>query len=154
MDTLTVVKDLSIIIAGAVTLITFMMGVIQYARQGHDARASQFVQMRRRFLEDPAFRELLNLLAKDDPRLGQMPVQDRRNFVGFFEEVALMVNSRIIKPAVAHYMFGYYVLLVDRSEHFWEGLDRNSVYWEVFRRFAQQMKSVKSDAIAGREMHL
>lgn len=154
MDTLTVVKDLSIIIAGAVTLITFMMGVIQYARQGHDARATQFVQMRRRFLEDPAFRELLNLLATDDPRLTQMPIQDRRNFVGFFEEVALMVNSRIIKPAVAHYMFGYYVLLVDRSEHFWEGLDRNSVYWEVFRQFAQQMKSVKSDAIAGREMHL
>lgn len=154
MDTLTVVKDLSIIIAGAVTLITFMMGVIQYARQGHDARATQFVQMRRRFLEDPAFRELLNLLATDDLRLAQMPIQDRRNFVGFFEEVALMVNSRIIKPGVAHYMFGYYVLLVDRSEHFWEGLDRDGVYWEVFRQFAAQMKSVKREALTQKEMHL
>lgn len=154
MDTLTVVKDVSIIIAGAVTLITFMMGVIQYARQGHDARATQFVQMRRRFLEDPAFRELLNLLARDDPRLAEMPIQDRRNFVGFFEEVALMVNSKIIKPGVAHYMFGYYVLLVDRSEHFWEGLDRNSVYWQVFRGFAEQMRSVKSDALAKREILL
>ncbi len=154
MDSLTVVKDVSIIIAGAVTLITFMMGVIQYARQGHDARASQFVQMRRRFLEDPAFRELLNLLARDDPRLAQMPIQDRRNFVGFFEEVALMVNSRIIKPGVAHYMFGYYVRLVDRSEHFWEGLDRDSVYWQVFRQFAHQMRVVKEDALANREMRL
>lgn len=154
MDSLTVIKDVSIIIAGAVTLITFMMGVIQYARQGHDARATQFVQMRRRFLEDPAFRDLLNLLARDDPRLAQMPIQDRRNFVGFFEEVALMVNSKIIKPGVAHYMFGYYVLLVDRSEHFWEGLDRTSVYWEVFRQFAEQMKSVKNDSLALPEMRL
>lgn len=154
MDSLSVVKDVSIIVAGVVTLITFMMGVIQYTRQGHDARATQFVQMRRRFLEDPAFRELLNLLASDDPKLAQMPIQDRRNFVGFFEEVALMVNSKIIKPGVAHYMFGYYVLLVDRSEHFWEGLDRQSVYWEVFRQFAAQMRSVKGHALARKEMHL
>ena len=154
MDSLSVVKDVSIVVAGAVTLITFMMGVIQYARQGHDARATQFVQMRRRFLEDPAFRELLNLLANDDPRISQMPIQDRRNFVGFFEEVALMVNSKIIKPGVAHYMFGYYVLLVDRSEHFWDGLDRKSVYWEVFRQFAAQMRAIKGDSLARKEMQL
>jgi hypothetical protein len=43
-------------------------------------------------------------------------------------------------------MFGYYVLLVDGSTHFWEGLDRSSEYWAVFRSFAAVMKQQKSVA--------
>lgn len=143
---LSLIKDISIIVAGVITLITFMTGVFQYVRQGKQTRAAQFVEMRRRFLEDPSFREICNLLATDDPALREVPVQERRNFVGFFEEVALMVNSGILKPKVAHYMFGYYVLLVDGSTHFWEGLDRSSEYWAVFRSFAAVMKQQKSVA--------
>jgi hypothetical protein len=141
VDTLGLVKDVSIIVAGVVTLITFMTGVLQYVRQGRQHRATQFVEMRRRFLEDPSFREILNLLGTNDERLASLPIQDRRNFVGFLEEVALMVNSEVLSARVAHYMFGYYVLLVDGSESFWEGLDRSSEYWSVFRGFAQTMKT-------------
>ncbi len=141
--TLSTVKDISIIVAGVVTLITFASGTFQYIRQGHEARASQFVQMRRRFLEDPHFRKILNHLAANDACLSEIPIQDRRNFVGFFEEVALMVNSKIIDPRVAHYMFGYYVVLVDESDHFWEGLDKSSIYWQVFRAFADQMRAAQ-----------
>ncbi len=140
MDTLGLVKDVSIIVAGAVTLITFMTGVVQYIRQGRQHRATQFVEMRRRFLEDPSFREILNMLGTQDGRLAILPIQDRRNFVGFLEEVALMVNSKVLSARVAHYMFGYYVLLVDGCDPFWEGLDRTSEYWSVFRVFAQTMK--------------
>lgn len=140
------VKDVSIIIAGAVTLVTFMTGVVQYIRQGRQHRATQFVEMRRRFLEDPSFREILNLLGTNDARLANLPIQDRRNFVGFLEEVALMVNSQVLSARVAHYMFGYYVLLVDGSEPFWEGLDRASEYWSVFRGFAQTMKTQRGIA--------
>lgn len=146
MESLSVVKDVSIIVAGVVTLITFMAGVIQYARQGRHQRAAHFVEMRRRFLEDPNFRDILNFLAADDPRLRETPVQDRRNFVGFMEEVALMVNSKILDARVAHYMFGYYALLADRSEHLWDGLDKGSEYWSVFRRFASQMRAEKGMA--------
>ena len=49
------------------------------------------------------------------------PIQDRRNFVGFLEEVAVMVNSGLIKKEVAHYMFGCYVLLTDRCDELWDG---------------------------------
>lgn len=133
------IKDLAIIGAGFIALITFLHGVLEYGRQGHQARAQNFVEMRRRFLENELFRQILNLLATDDPRLEQVPVQDRRNFVGFLEEVALMVNSRLISRSVAHYMFGYYVLLTDQSKHFWQDLDRPSVYWSVFRNLAEKM---------------
>jgi len=140
--TLDTVKDLSIVGAGVIALTTFFSGVVEYARQNHARRAEQFVLMRRRFLEDPLFREILNCLAADDPKLADFPIQDRRNFIGFLEEVALMVNSRIIRREVAHYMFGYYVLLVDRSQHLWADLDRESVYWTVFRNFAALMRKI------------
>lgn len=141
---ITLVKDLSIIIAGIIALITFATGVFQYIRQGHQIRATQFIEMRRRFLEDPAFRQILNLLATDSEALEQVPVQDRRNFIGFLEEVALMVNSNLIRPRVAHYMFGYYVLLVDDSKHLWEGLDKSSEYWRLFHGFAKTIRAMKN----------
>lgn len=141
MDTLSLVKDISITIGGLITLITFWVGLIQYIRQNRQNRATQFVEARRRFLENPSFREILNLLATDSPQLKDIPIQERRNLVGFLEEVALMVNSRIIRQRVAHYMFGYYVLLVDGSENFWDGLDKKSDYWAVFRSFAYAMRS-------------
>lgn len=132
-------KDVAIIFGGVLALTTFFSGMFEYIRQGHQHRAANFVQMRRRFLEDPLFRDILNLMATNTPALKKTPIQDRRNFVGFLEEVALMVNSRLIRKEVAHYMFGYYVLLTDRCEDFWDGLERESQYWSVFRQFSSQM---------------
>jgi hypothetical protein len=146
-------KDVAIIFGGVLALTTFLSGMLEYVRQGHQHRAANFVQMRRRFLEDPLFRDILNLLASDAPALVKTPIQDRRNFVGFLEEVAVMVNSGLIKKEVAHYMFGYYVLLTERCEHFWDGLDKESQYWSVFRRFALDMKALSvSDAQSSRPL--
>lgn len=139
-------KDVAIIFGGVIALTTFFSGIFEYIRQGHQHRASNFVQMRRRFLEDPLFRDILNLLATDSVALKNTPIQDRRNFVGFLEEVALMVNSGLIRKEVAHYMFGYYVLLTDKCENFWDGLDRDSQYWSVFRQLAKQMKAMNVGA--------
>lgn len=135
-------KDLAIIFGGLLALTTFLSGSLEYVRQGRQHRAEAFLQMRRRFLEDPLFREILNLLAANSAKIVQTPIQDRRNFVGFLEEVAVMVNSGLIRKEVAHYMFGYYVLLTDRCDLFWEGLDRESQYWSVFRRFSADMESL------------
>ncbi|MBS1715592.1 MAG: hypothetical protein JST30_14785 [Armatimonadetes bacterium] len=138
------VKDVSIVLAGLIALITFVKGTLEFAQRGRQERAETFVQMRRRFLESPIFNECLPLLQSDDPALARLPVQDRRSFLGFFEEVALMVNSGLLKPPVASYMFGYYVDLCARSVHFWEGLDPDSRYWTLFRNFAVQMKDIES----------
>lgn len=139
-EQLTWVKDWSIVLAGVVALVTFMAGFFQYRLQGRQGRAAQFVLMRRRFLEDPVFREILNLLAADSPNLKDIPIQDRRNLVGFLEEVALLVNSHSLRLDVAHAMYGYYFDLIDRSEHFWDGLDRDSMYWDIFRAFSRELR--------------
>lgn len=144
---LDVQKDFAIIAGSIIALVTFFSGVVEYARQSHLRRAEQFVTMRRRFLETLLFQEILRLLATDDPKLMEIPIQDRRNFGGFLEEVALMVNSRLISREVAHYMFGHYVLLAERSVHFWDGLDRQGTYWQLFHRFAADMRELASSPI-------
>ena len=136
-------KDIAIIIAGIIALTTFLTGVMEYARQGAQNRAQNFVQMRRRFMENETFREICTLLMTDDSKLRELPLQDKRNFGGFLEEVALMVNARLIRREVAHYMFGYYVLLCWKSENFWVGLDRDGVYWSLLRDFTGQMQELE-----------
>ena len=153
MDPLDYWKNWAIIAAGAVGLVTFFTGVLEYVRQGRQHRAQNFVQMRRRFLETPQYREILDLLANDDPKLREASVQEKRNFVGFLEEVALMVNSNLIRREVAHYMFGYYVLLTAKSEHFWENLDRSSRYWTLFRAFAEDMAELERVTESRKDLH-
>lgn len=125
---------------------TFFTGAVEYWKRGRQERAEHFVQMRRRFLESPEHREILDLLQAHDPSIADYSVQAKRNFVGFLEEVALMVNSGLIRQDVAHYMFGYYLRLVDENEPFWIGMDRDSEYWTLFRRFASRMRSLSTQS--------
>lgn len=149
---LTTVKDVSIVVAGIVAFIGLLSGAIEYMRRGRQERAQHFLDSRRRFLEDPSFRHILNLLATDDEALCNIPIQERRNLVGFLEEVALMVDSKLIRLEVAHYMYGYYVLLVADSKHFWDGLDPDSQYWAVFRRFAQRLREAAGINVERKEL--
>lgn len=144
-DQLSVTKDVAIIVGSGVALIGFFFGYLEYQRQIRQSRMTAFLDMRRRFLETPRFRDLLELLATDDPRLAQVSIQDRRNFLGFLEEIALMVESGMIRRNVAGYMFGYYALLCRRSEHFWPGLNPDSLYWQVFHRFADEMERFETE---------
>lgn len=144
MPDLATVKDVSIVVAGIAGLTTFLSGVVEYARQANLRRGEAFIAMRRRFLEDPLFREILNLLDADDLRLADLPVQDRRNFVGLLEEVAIMCESRMIRPEIAHYMFGRYVGLADASKHLWHGLHKEDRYWTLFRRYARDNRTMEN----------
>lgn len=135
-------KDFSIVVAGVIALVTFVTGTLEYRRRGQHERAETFIRMRSRFQESPVFRRILDLLSTNDPAVKDVSVQDRRNLVGFLEEVGLMVNSKLVRPEVAKLMFGVYVDLVNKSDDFWEGMDRTSVDWTMFRRFSETLRKV------------
>ena len=62
-----------------------------------------------------------------------------RSFLRYFEEIALMVNSGLLRKDVAHYMFGYYAIRCWESDYFWTHLNRQGPYWALFREFAGEM---------------
>jgi hypothetical protein len=131
-------KDLSIILAGLIAVITFFTGIWEYRRRTRQERAENLLQMRRRFLETPGFGEILEMLIHQDPAVSHLPAPLRRNFAGVLEEVAILANSHLIRKEVAHYMFGYYVLLTYENPYFC--LDRDGIYWSQFRQFAERVQ--------------
>jgi len=72
--------------------------------------------------------------------LREISFQVKRDYLGLFEEIAIAMNSGLIKPQVAHYMFGYYALLCRESDDFWSGVNRLSDYWSLFNDFCDQME--------------
>ncbi len=142
--TLEQAKDVAAVAGGIFALIALIKGVVEYVHQGAQKRAEHFLAMRERLKGDAKFMQICDLLDEDSPTLRDLPFNDKRDFLGLFEEVALMLNSRIIRPAVAHYMFGYYAIRCGRSKYFWEGVERQSDYWSLFNDFVTRMEQVES----------
>jgi hypothetical protein len=80
----------------------------------------------------------------DDPKLAELPYHTELDFLGFYEDVALMVNSGLLKKPVAHYMFAYYAIRCWENNNFWGNLNRESPYWALFRDFVKQMEKVEN----------
>ena len=138
---ITALKDFSIIIGGLITIIAFANGLLEYRRQGAQKRVEHFTLLRRRLKENAIFKEICALMFANDPRLADVSAQDKRDFIGLLEEVALMTNSGLIRPELAHYMFGYYTVKCSESTDFWANLTLDDTYWNLFHDFAREMKS-------------
>lgn len=134
-------KDFAIIVGGLVTIFAFVNGLLEYRRQGAQKRVEHFTLLRRRLKENPAFKEICALMLANDPRLADVNAQDKRDFIGLLEEVALQVNSNLIRPELAHYMFGYYTVKCLDNQYFWANLTLDENYWNLFQDFAREMKA-------------
>jgi hypothetical protein len=136
-------KDFAIIVGGLVTIFAFLNGLLEYRRQGAQKRVEHFTMLRRRLKENPAFKEICDLLFSQDPRLAEVNAQDKRDFVGLLEEVALQVNSGLIRRELAHYMFGYYTVKCAENQYFWANINADEIYWDLFRDFSAEMKRME-----------
>jgi hypothetical protein len=140
---LTDIRDIATILGAVVALIALLKGIWEYAKQGAQKRAEHFLTMRERLKNNESFKHICNLLETDDPELLKVAFKEKRDFLGFFEEVAIAMNSGLIKPTVAHYMFGYYALRCWESRHFWSEVNRQSIYWIVFKDFVEHMEKIE-----------
>jgi hypothetical protein len=136
-------KNLATILGVIIALVTLIKGVMEYSQQGAQKRADSFIAMRNKLKENEVFKRICALIETDNPELEKIPFADKRDFLGFFEEVALMMNSGLINKRVAHYMFGYYALRCWESKYFWISVNKDSIYWAGFRDFVGQMQNVE-----------
>ena len=129
--------------------ITTIFGLYQYHTQIKQKRAEYFIEMRHKLKDTEPFKKICELIFVDGEKLKQVPPQDKRDFLGFLEEVALMLNSGLIDKKVAHYMFGNYAIKCWKSENFWLGPDskeqivRSGRYWSLFRNFKDEMEELE-----------
>ncbi|MCD9186637.1 MAG: hypothetical protein LUM44_09395 [Pyrinomonadaceae bacterium] len=138
-------KNIATIIGGVVALFALIKGVYEYIKQGAQKRAEQFFEMRNRFKDKDSFKEIADLTELDDPKLKEIPFKEKRDYLGFMEEIAISVNSKLIKPEIAHYMFGYYAIKCWKSRNFWSDINRDSLYWIVFKTFVEKMQEIEKN---------
>jgi hypothetical protein len=100
-----------------------------------------FLHLREAFKANERFSDLFQLIDENDERLKHVQFSKKQDFIGFYEDIALLINSGILREEIAHYMFAYYAIKCWESEHFWDQLDRDSPYWALFKCFVEKMKT-------------
>ncbi|MES2389087.1 MAG: hypothetical protein V4543_13885 [Bacteroidota bacterium] len=133
-------------ITAAVTIFSFIRALNEYRVQGQLKRAELVRLWFNLFLTDQRLQVVKELLEEETEgggaALARHKFIDRYYFLGRCEEVAIAVNSGLIKKNVAYYLFGYFAIICWDSKYFWEGLPggRDVKLWSVFGNFVTQMK--------------
>lgn len=149
-----VIKNIATTIAAIVGIFAFIKGLLEYIKQNTLKRIDLFLQIRTKFKSKGLyFRKLLDWIEIDDIKLKNnndiyyekediTVYRIKYDILGFFEEVALLVNSKVIRIEIAHYMFGYYIMKIFDSQHFWDNSDfsKNDYFWSLFVNFATRIK--------------
>ncbi|MGO9899774.1 MAG: hypothetical protein ACLP0J_08795 [Solirubrobacteraceae bacterium] len=161
-------KDIiTLVIAGvgaAVALMTFFRALLEYRQQGRQRRTEQFFAFGRWIEEQPTFQRIRDLLdaelAEDPnagPELASVSASDKFQFLGAYEELAILVQSGLVRREIAHYMHGYYAIRCKHSDGFWKGDGApalGSYYWSVFADFAGEMEKLEQKRSAYRRRRL
>lgn len=102
-------------------------------------RAQHFADLRKRREESDVFRKLIPLLDVDDEHLRSVSWAEKIVFISYYKDVALLVKSGLMREEVAFQLFGNHAARCWNSDHFWDGINRGSVYIELFKEFAERM---------------
>jgi hypothetical protein len=139
------IKIIAISFASLIGAITFIKGYFEYRLAAKQKRYELYDKYRKKLEENENLRNIVDLLETENPAIQELTRFNRYKFIGFYEDIALLLNSGLIKPEIAHYMFSYYAILCWESDPFWEGINRNSAYWRVFREFVESMQKLESN---------
>jgi hypothetical protein len=135
-------------IATLLAVLTFMVGVAtlakaihEYIRQNSLKRFEKFQEISKKMQTDRMNELCLMLEDGKEDDLWHAVYKHKYEFLSIHEEVATMLNSKLIAENVAYYFCGYYALLADGSTKFWNDVDRR--HWVLFNHFVDRMKGIK-----------
>ncbi|HTA17027.1 MAG TPA: hypothetical protein VK786_04710, partial [bacterium] len=81
------------------------------------------------------FGDILDMLRTDSPALKKLKPNERERFLGFYEDLALLINSNLIQEHLAFYAFGYWLERVWVSKNFWgDPKNKEDSYWFLLRQ--------------------
>ncbi|MBO6623211.1 MAG: hypothetical protein JJ892_15165 [Balneola sp.] len=140
LDTL---KDLATLIGGIVLLLTFVKGTIEYIRQGTQKRVELFLRLDKNFRDNLQFQKIRHLITENNPKVVEQSKKIRSDYAGFFELIALMTNTGLIKKEVSCYMFSSDAILCWENQYFWQDFDKSDKYWGMLKVYVKEMKELR-----------
>ena len=140
-------KDFVSILGGVAALLVAVKGLFEFAHANAIRRYEKFHQMSARFDENPDIQKVCALLHGVEapvtvPTPGEtiapkpVTIQQKEVFICFMEEIAFMVNSKLMKMELALYAFGYYARLAIDNPAFWVGLEKGNIFYARFIEFS------------------
>lgn len=134
------------IAAGFAGLWGFFKGVDEYIRQGAQKRQETVTQLQKQLNEDATLYKICSLLEIGTPNveLKNLPFPEKRQFLVFFEYIALLTNTNLIHKDLSAYMFGYYAARCLNNEDFWHDIPKNDQFWGLFLSYAKNMNTLIS----------
>jgi hypothetical protein len=145
------IKNLVLLIGGIIALGTLIKGVIEYSKNNQMKRAEYFTELHQRLNEVVVLSEICNYLDTDSLELVNVSYAKKYHFLSFFETVALMVNSGLLKKELAQYMFSYYAIRCYESKNFWTEISKDSPYWSLFCYYAREMKEIENNSVTNKK---
>jgi hypothetical protein len=141
---ITFFKDIATIIGGLILLLTFLKTTVEYIRQGTHKRVELFLQLDDRFQHNKNFQLIRNYIQTKNPKISQVNKKMRSDYAGYFEQIALLTNSGVLKKEVACYMFSDDAIQCWECEEFWKDFDKSDSYWGLLRKFVEDMKAIRN----------
>jgi hypothetical protein len=116
------------------------------ARENTLKRFEKYQQMQKRYREDASIQAVFRDLYPDFYGEGEKPaapasMNDKLNFMGFYEELEIMIRSRLMNRELAYYTFGVDALT------FWneETQFHNEPAWLLFKSFAEGVRGFQEE---------
>ncbi len=134
------VKDAVSILGLLGSFLAAGIAISNFIKAEKQKRAEHFFKLRDKYNADDAFIAIRRII---DGAEGTAPIDidDLRKFLGFYEEIAIMVNSKLIREELAFYMFGYYAVRCREMDVFKNYIAEDADYWAVFMEFADRMEN-------------
>ena len=122
-----------------VAIISFFIALKQYIDGNRFKRASYFMELRERFKNNKDFTNIREKI-ENKQNLYEFTLTQRYDYVGFFEELQIAINSGFIDAEKVYYLFGHYIIDCDNAKL----IDRDAPLWSAFKELATNMKSLES----------
>lgn len=132
------------------TIIPLIMAVLEYIKRGKKDRAEFFLKLRDRFKGNEKFMAIQRLIEEDDnplkvEELKNIPIQDKNDLIGMFEEIYLLSANNLIDKHIIFYMFGQYALDCYQNETMQTQLKlKDQSYWKQFSNFCSEIEQWKN----------
>ncbi len=91
------IKNILILPGGLIALLTFLLSYLEYQKQGKQKRVDLYLDMERRLFNNDNFQEIRLLLQKGEPEITKIERKMRSDYADFFENIAMLMNSKLIK---------------------------------------------------------
>lgn len=129
-----------------VLTVATIKGLREYRSSIKQKRLELYLKLRERFEEDDLIRDIIHLIEENSDKLHDLTKKEKFHYVGFFEDVAIIVKAKELNKNLAFYMFGYCAIKCYECDKFWEkNIEKKSDYWSVFKNFATDMVKIQNE---------